>query len=238
MSERVVPTSPTRGTLECTPGHGLAPYTDGYRVAYAVILYGPADEDPSQWHKYGVIGYEPDGAVRIVSREGHGSPSLAFSDLITYEASERTKAERAAAIARCAALPAPEGAIILRCDCVSHGGEQWPARLGGGCPRCGQPGAIYTQAVELEKTKKGSGVWIRATGYVLWAFEAMAPIGVKPDDRARNHYASGTALYLGPVSIETMRDHLKSIGWLAEPVRKQAAKKASKKPAGKLRVVR
>ena len=224
-TDRVILSSPTTGTIESTSFQGM-PYTDGYRVAYAVIACGRTDEDPSKWTDYGVIAYERDGSVRVVHRNGHGDAAAAFSDLIAWEGIERGKAEKAAMHARCAAIPAPDGAVALVCRCRGDGGEQWAAKHGGGCPRCGAAGERLNMLVEVEQHSKGS-VWIVANGFCLWAFEALAPIGVKLDD-ARRDYGSDRALYHGPVSIDAMRERLREIGWLAA-ARPKAEPKAEPK---------
>lgn len=180
---------------------------------YTVVRYGREGGPLDDW---GVVEHQADGSLVPVVLEGHGSWAGALHEFHGRLAAQESAAIREAEARRCAAIPAPEGAVVLQ-----HCDQWWRPSRGGGCPKCGAPGNVVTPQVRIHRPKGvKKTLWLYAeAGPVVVVLEALASARViEPDEVRAIESQIATFPEARRVEIEAA---LKAHGWLAGNARKR-----------------
>lgn len=131
----------------------------------------------------------------------HNHPSAA-RDCQRYQVARR-EYEAAQARARCATLPAPEGATHLR-----HCNTVWRAPVGGACPTCGAAGETFTPVVVVTNDRAHSWTTVRTTDVVVLL--ALVDAGLTPVDVRHAH---GDTAYVTGLRAPELGAALTAAGW-------------------------
>jgi len=149
-----------------------------------------------------------DAPTTHLCRHEHRSADAAAlcADVLDHLRSRDT----AALLARCAALPAPAGAMFL-----AHCGGYWSAAHGGACGACGAPADVLPARVALRWDGSSARVWVTTEGvgvhHALDAAQAPRPPQTRVFDGS-SAVVSDATLALR----DALRDRLVAAGWEVE----------------------
>jgi hypothetical protein len=165
-----------------------------------------------------------DAPTAHLCRHEHSDPDAAAlcADVRDHLRSRDT----AALLARCAALPAPAGAMFL-----AHCGGYWTADHGGACGACGAPADVLPARVALRWDGPSARVWVTTQGvgvhHALDAAQAPRPPQTRVFDGS-SAVVSDATLALR----DALRERLVAAGWEVD------APAPRLRPPPQLRVVR
>lgn len=180
---------------------------------YTVVQYGREGGSLDDW---GVVEHQADGTLTPFLFEGHGSWGGALNEFHGLLGARESAAIREAEARRCAAIPAPEGAVVLQ-----HCDQWWRPSRCGGCPKCGAPGDVVTPQVRVHRPKGlKKTLWFYAeAGPVVVVLEALVGAGViKPGEVHAIEPRIAAFSEARRVEIEAA---LKARGWLVGNARKR-----------------
>lgn len=187
---------------------------------FTVVQYGRPGGPLDDW---GVVEHQADGTLAPFLLEGHGSWAGALHEFHALLGARESAAIREAEARRCAAIPAPEGAVVLQ-----HCDQWWRPSRGGGCPKCGAPGDVVTPQVRIHRPKGlKKTLWLYTeAGPVVVVHEALAAAGVITPDEVR---AIEPRIATFPDTQRAVVEAaLKARGWLARDAAKPAKKRGKK----------